>query len=113
MPRFSREQRLRKPKDFKKSKNHQRLSQNPYFVIYYKKSETGQARIGVIVSKANVRLAASRNRIKRVAREVFRLAQYELDSIDYIVNVQKQANGASNQELAACLRKLFMLAKKS
>ena len=45
--------------------------------------------MGVIVGKRNAQLAASRNRIKRVIRDSFRMNQYHLAGFDIIVIARK------------------------
>ena len=41
-------------------------------------------RLGLVVAKKNVRFAVGRNRIKRAARECFRLNQHQLGGIDIV-----------------------------
>lgn len=45
------------------------------------------ARLGLIVGKKAVARASARNRIKRVIRERFRIAQSELPAVDMVVRV--------------------------
>lgn len=45
------------------------------------------ARLGIIVPKKGNRTAVRRNRIKRIVRDQFRLAQTELLPLDIIVHV--------------------------
>ncbi len=55
-----------------------------HFLLLARKNDLGQARLGLVVGKKNVRLATRRNRIKRVARETFRKHQQLLDSLDIV-----------------------------
>lgn len=64
----------------------------------------GHPRLGASISKKNIRRAVDRNRIKRVARETFRLYQAKLDSLDVIVVGYKGADKLSPIEL----QQLFM-----
>ena len=63
------------------------------------KAET--ARLGVIVPKKGNRLAARRNRIKRIIRNEFRLTRHCLVSADIIVHVTGPIEDA---DLRASLR---------
>lgn len=55
--------------------------------------------MAVIVSKKTARLATSRNYIKRVAREVFRLQQARLESLDFVIRIRKSFNRAEFAEI--------------
>jgi len=71
----------------------------PQCLLLARRSKTGQARLGFIISKKNVRTAVGRNRIKRIAREVFRLNYDTLPPIDIILLGRKGLDGLSNEEL--------------
>ena len=60
-----------------------------HFQVLAKPGNQNFARLAVIVSKKSARLATSRNYIKRVAREVFRLQQSELSGLDIVVRARK------------------------
>lgn len=64
----------------------------------------GHPRLGASISKKNVRRAVDRNRLKRVARETFRLNQAKLDGLDIIVVGYKGAGSLNSAEL----QQLFM-----
>lgn len=60
-----------------------RLSHRHYLLLA--KPNAGQAaRLGLVVSRKNIRLATRRNRIKRVVRETFRHYAYRLRSLDVL-----------------------------
>jgi ribonuclease P protein component len=46
-------------------------------------------RLGLVVAKKHAKLAVTRNRIKRQARESFRLSQASLSAIDIVLLVRK------------------------
>ena len=59
------------------------------FVVFVKGNEQGGHRLGVVVSK-EVGTAAYRNRIKRVAREFFRLQKHQIKgALDIIVMAKR------------------------
>jgi len=60
-------------------------------------------RLGLVIAKKNVRLAVHRNRIKRIARETFRLQQDKLPGVDAVVLARRGLDSLDNAEL----QKLF------
>ena len=60
-------------------------------------------RIGFAVAKKKISLAVQRNRIRRLARESFRLQQQNLASVDIVVLAQAAAAAANNKQLSASL----------
>jgi ribonuclease P protein component len=72
------------------------------------------ARLGFVVAKRKVRRAHERNRIKRLARESFRLNQAQLPALDIILMAKSEALNLSNAELYDQLRKAWRaLVKKA
>jgi ribonuclease P protein component len=61
------------------------------------------ARLGLAISKKHCRLAAGRNRLKRVARESFRQHRAALQGLDVVVLNQPGTHRASNEALFASL----------
>ena len=74
-----------------------------FFLTYYRRNDLSFARIGVIISKRNVRLAVHRNRIKRLIKEQFRLQQIFLPSVDIVFVVKKGSGELDNKELTQCI----------
>ncbi|PHM25421.1 ribonuclease P protein component [Xenorhabdus budapestensis] len=70
-------------------------------------NELGHPRIGLTVAKKNVKRAHERNRIKRLARESFRLNQHKLPSMDFVILVRKGVAELDNRELTETLGKLW------
>ena len=58
-------------------------------------------RLGLAVAARAVGNAVSRNRIRRIVREAFRLRQRELPAIDLVVSARTAARSASTAELRA------------
>lgn len=63
---------LRKPADFKKAFKEGKRFLSPHFVLYRRESGLPAARIGISIAKKHSKLATRRNRLRRIAREVFR-----------------------------------------
>ncbi len=97
------------------------INQSPllgsYFTLFYHANGLKYPRLGIIVGKKKIPLAVLRNRIKRQARESFRLHQTVLPGYDIVVVTRQQAAGAGKCGLRQCLDKLLqqlvLLAKKS
>ena len=71
-------------------------------------------RLGLVISKKNVRLAVQRNRIKRLVRESFRVKQHNLPAIDAIVLARRGADTLPNDALITVLDTLWQkLIKKA
>lgn len=56
-------------------------------------------RLGLVIAKKNVRHAVQRNRIKRIARESFRLRQQDLAGIDAIILARRELDQLDNAAL--------------
>lgn len=54
-------------------------------LLLARNTDQNQTRIGLIVAKKHVKLAVQRNRLKRVARESFRLHQQRLPHLDIVI----------------------------
>lgn len=79
-------------------------SSDRYFTVLARPNDLLHARLGTAFSKKRVKLAVGRNRLKRIARESFRLLQLKLDeyneaSADFIVLAGAQCAKATNQQL--------------
>lgn len=67
------------------------------------------ARLGVIVPKKGNPLAVRRNRIKRIIRDRFRLAQTQMLSLDIIVHVTAPVTDAElHRSLQRCFDRLTL-----
>ena len=75
-------------------------------MLYTRINQLPHARLGVVVAKRFAPRAVTRNTIKRVTREIFRLS--ELPAIDCIVRlsgpVNSKAGPATNSQLKTALR---------
>jgi ribonuclease P protein component len=114
---FSPEVRIRCAADFKGVfdgalfKVHQ-----PHFLFLAKCTEQPKSRLGIVVAKKKVRRAHERNRIKRIARESFRLHQQDIDLLDIVVmpkvGIEAIPNVELHQQLQIAWQKLQRLVKK-
>ena len=61
-------------------------------------------RLGLVIAKKNVRLAVQRNRIKRIAREVFRNLPESDPHLDVVLLARHGLDQLDNAELSTILR---------
>lgn len=105
---FPRELRLLTPSNF------QFVFQQPHSVgshqltILGRKNTLTYPRLGLIVAKKVAKRACDRNRIKRFARESFRLQQHNLLTMDYIVIAKKGIVLMDPAELHILLDRLWV-----
>jgi ribonuclease P protein component len=104
---FGKQRRLLTSSDFSAVFNDAPFrASHPQFLILARPSNVHNARLGLVIAKKNVRLAVERNRIKRIARESFRL-QHNMPPIDAIVLARRGADSLSNSELQQILNSLW------
>lgn len=70
-----------------------------YFALFIRVNGLEYPRLGLVVAKKNIRLATTRNCIKRVLRESFRHYQVGLGGIDIVCVIYQPANVLSASEL--------------
>jgi len=90
---------------------------SPHFTLLCRKNDDGVARLGLAIAKKQLRLAVSRNRIKRLVRESFRYRQELLIGLDIVVLTRTSVLKCTNKEILLQLeqqwRKLITKCKKS
>lgn len=83
----------------------------PLFSLYYYPNQCGHPRIGLAVSKKNVRKAVDRNQIKRVIRESFR-QQSSLPAVDIVVIAKRGCSIKNTTSNKVQLREALEIAWK-
>lgn len=110
---FSKSLRLLNSKEFEwVFENPSLRASSQYCLILSRPNKTINPRLGLIISKKNIRLAVERNRIKRIIRESFRLRQHQLPAINAIVLARKGLDKLENQEIHDLLEKLWLKISK-
>ncbi|CAM4270490.1 ribonuclease P protein component [Pseudoalteromonas byunsanensis] len=104
---FGRELRLLTPSHYSRIFQEPARAATPFFTLLAKPNDVGRPRLGLTVAKKRCKLACQRNRIKRLARESFRLSQHKLDNIDIVLMVKDGIAAQSNEELTKQLDKLW------
>lgn len=74
--------------------------------------EQNQSRLGLAVAKKSVKTAVHRNRIKRLAREFFRLNQENIALADYVILVRSGIDKCDNKIITQSLSKQFNYLRK-
>ncbi len=103
--RFRRSDRLRKPEEFQHCFTQGLRVSGRCFRLHV--SFTHAPRLGLAVSRKVDTKAVIRNRIKRVARDSFRLVRAELPTADFVLVAKREAASATTAELRADLDSLW------
>lgn len=104
---FSRKLRISANSDFKATFKQSRRWKSHNLTLFTRITERGNARLGISISKRQVKFAVDRNRIKRLIRESFRLHQSQLNSLDVVAVAYHGAQNMSNEQLITQLNQLW------
>jgi ribonuclease P protein component len=102
---FPRTHRLLTGRDYQRVFVDALKSSDRFLTILAKANGQSGARLGLAIAKRNVRFAVDRNRIKRLARESFRLRHSSLGHFDYVVLARPAAAQADKPTLSRSLRR--------
>jgi ribonuclease P protein component len=81
--------------------------------VLYRANNIGTARLGLAISKKCARRSVDRNRLKRIARESFRLSQLDLPGVDVIILCSRGAVELPNHLLFQALDSAWLSIRKS
>lgn len=87
--RFSKNHRLGRPVEYQQVFRSSCRSKDNYMLVIAAENNMGIARLGLAISKKNVKTAIKRNQIKRIIRESFRLNQQNLEGLDIVVTAHR------------------------
>ncbi|CCQ10698.1 Ribonuclease P protein component [Pseudoalteromonas luteoviolacea B = ATCC 29581] len=104
---FGRELRLLTPSHYSRIFQEPARAATPFFTLLAKPNDAATPRLGLTVAKKHVKQANQRNRIKRLARESFRLNRHQLDNIDIVLMVKTGIDEQTNEEITKQLNKLW------
>jgi ribonuclease P protein component len=104
---FARAARLLKASQFRRVFQRARRVADQNFTILARTNGQQAARLGLAISKKQVRRAVDRNRLKRLVRESFRHHRQSLQGFDVVVMARTQALACTNRELAEGLDGLW------
>ena len=99
---FARIRRIVKTDEFSSVFRLRPAQKTAHFVLYTRPNELSHARLGVVVAKRFAPRAATRNTIKRVTRELFRVSA--LPALDCVVRLSKAVNSKAGPATTAQLK---------
>jgi ribonuclease P protein component len=102
---FARARRIVKADEFSSAFRLRPAQKSAHFVLYARPNQLPQARLGVVVAKRLAPRAVTRNTIKRVTREIFRLS--ELPPVDCVVRLSAPVNSKTGPATGAALKLLL------
>jgi ribonuclease P protein component len=95
--------RLRTKEEYKSVFDGATKSSDAIVIVLARRNQLNFARLGLAISKKCSKFAVERNRIKRLARECFRVIQADLSGIDFVILCRARAAAHSNAELLASI----------
>ena len=104
---FPRHHRVKTWPEFKQVLRKGKRFYHPYLTLYHYPNGLEISRLGVIISKRNVRLATRRNTMRRIARETYRCSARQIPGMDCVVIFQAGANKGNKRLLKQCLEQLI------
>jgi len=99
---FARARRIVKTDEFSSVFRLRPAQKSAHFVLYTRQNQLPHARLGVVVAKKFAPRAVTRNTIKRVTREAFRVAG--LPAIDCVVRLARPVNKKDGPATTASLK---------
>ncbi len=102
---FGREHRLLNTDDFQQVFDSVdiRLSKKNLLILV-RRIRSEKPRLGIIISRKNIKLSVDRNRCKRIIRESFRIHQSQLQGCELVLLARKGLAGLSNDKLHQILK---------
>jgi ribonuclease P protein component len=102
---FDKAKRLLNAKDYGRVFDSPDVRASHQYLLLLAKINTGPGhRLGLVIAKKNVRLAVHRNRIKRVAREIFRTLPGSEPPLDVVLLARRGIGLLDNAALSSILR---------
>lgn len=100
---FPRQVRVIKTDDYSSVFNFRRRVSGHFLVIHYRYNELSWPRLGLVIAKKTTHLAVSRNYMRRVLRELFRVNRQNsgLGNVDLIIRAQKTFSPADFKVIKA------------
>jgi ribonuclease P protein component len=102
---FEPRKRLHQPAEFRAVRQSGKRLSDAYFSLSVLANHGRIPRLGLAIATRTFGSAVARNRIKRLARESFRLNQHTLPPVDVTVSAKDAARLAAPKDLRASLEK--------
>ena len=102
---FTRQSRLTTRRDFDQVFSKADRSSDRFFTVLARANDLARPRLGMAISRKVAPLAVDRNRLRRLAREAFRLG--ELAALDFVVMASREALSGDKPALRESLDRHF------
>jgi ribonuclease P protein component len=103
---FAKSKRLLTAKDFQFVFSSAEVKTScPELLLLARFNQQPQSRLGLVIAKKHVKLAVTRNRLKRQIRESFRLQTDNLPSLDIVILARSGCGGLDNPSFNRILEK--------
>jgi ribonuclease P protein component len=102
---YARARRIVKADDFSSAFHLRPAYKTAHFVLYARRNQLPHARLGIVAAKRLAPRAVTRNTIKRVTRELFRVTP--LPAIDCIVRLSRPLNTRNDPATSTSLKMLL------
>jgi len=109
--RFPKSVRLCSAAEFKNVFEKPRKINSAGFSLYVRTNQLQYSRLGLAIPKKAVKLASSRNRLKRLVRESFRHHR-DLGSVDIVFLAYKGVDERTNQDIMCALEQAWRRVKQ-
>jgi ribonuclease P protein component len=110
--RLQKRARLLKAAEFNRVFDKAMRSSDQYFTVLARLNDLEYPRLGLAISKKKAKLAVTRNRLKRIIRESFRLMQQDLCCADFVVLAGNKCGTANNRRLTESLEQHWLKLNK-
>lgn len=80
---------------------------NKFMLLLSRRNSLDRHRLGLVIAKKNIRLAADRNRVKRLAREFVRQLPRQSPGLDVVVLARRGLGELDNAEVSSILQQLW------
>ncbi|HQX46704.1 MAG TPA: ribonuclease P protein component [Steroidobacteraceae bacterium] len=104
---FPAQRRLRLKTDFEKVRGEGKRIADSFFSMTFRPNDLGSPRLGLAVAVRTAGGAVARNRVRRIVKDSFRLAQHELPAVDFVVAARTRVKDAPARELHLSLGLLW------
>ena len=105
---FPKSARLLSPRDFQRVFKGANRSSDRFFTVLFRNNGTGLSRLGLAISKKQLKRAVDRNLVKRLVRESFRTHRGGLRGVDVVVLSGRGIDPARPNTLMASLEKHWL-----
>lgn len=102
---FARTRRIIKTDEFSSVFRLRPVQRTAHFVLYARPNQVSHARLGIVVAKRFAPRAVTRNTIKRITREIFRLSS--LPAVDYIIRLSSSVNNKAQPATTVQLKTML------